>query len=189
MHLIAQPWILITPLGKDHPLTVFRQSYFSCYIHHPDELLISTQQWGPGKDGCFKTMHKFNFKRTYIASVDCHPQRYEQSCQVVDKISQLTFQLLSLLASPSKAMMLAVIYKMMEKEAENKTQAEVFNILTIKTCEIITYFPSSTKYSMPMRMKTPFLIPDTLWQESERRFPRYPGFHGRNKKSSLSLAS
>ena len=128
-------------------------------------------------------------QRTYIASVDCHPQRYEQSCQVVDKISQLTFQLLSLLASPSKAMMLAVIYKMMEKEAENKTQAEVFNILTIKTCEIITYFPSSTKYSMPMRMKTPFLIPDTLWQESERRFPRYPGFHGRYKKSSLSLAS
>ena len=114
---------------------------------------------------------------------------HEQSCQVVDKISQLTFQLLSLLASPSKAMILAMIYKMMEKEAGNKKEAEVFNILTIKTWEIITYFLSSTKYSMPMRMKTPFLIPDTLWQESERRFPRNPGFHGRNEKSSLSLAS
>lgn len=55
-----------------------------------------------------------------------------------------------------------MIYKMMEKEAENKEEAEVFNILTIKTCEIITYVLSSTKYSMPMRMKIPFLIPDTL---------------------------
>lgn len=82
-----------------------------------------------------------------------------------------------------------MIYKMMEKEAKNKEEAEVFNILTIKTCEIITYVLSSTKYSMPMRMKIPFLIPDTLWQESERRFPRNPGFHGINEKSSLSLAN
>ena len=52
---------------------------------------------------------------------------------MVDKISQLTFQLFSLLASPSKAMILAMIYKMMEKEAGNKKEAEVFNILTIKT--------------------------------------------------------
>ena len=189
MHLIAQPRILITLLGKDHPLTIFQQSYFSCHIHHPDELLISTQQWGPGKDGCFKTTQvQLQNGLTQFQSTVCL-KWHEQSCQVVDKISQLTFQLFSLLASPSKAMILAMIYKMMEKEAGNKKEAEVFNILTIITWEIITYFLSSTKYSVPMRMKTPFLIPDTLWQESERRFPRNPGFHGRNEKSSLSLAS